>query len=65
MTAVPFDYDVILQLVNQLPVRQRFALVHDVLNTLGPQSMQKQPTLPRALGLLATTIDTPADDEVD
>lgn len=65
MTAVPLDYNKILQLVNQLPVRQRFALVHDVLNTLEPQPMQKEPTLPRALGLLATTKEPPSDDQVD
>lgn len=64
MTAVPFDYDMILQLVNQLPTRQRFALVHDVLRTLEPAPPPRQPTLLRALGLLATTEAAPPDEEV-
>lgn len=65
MTVVSPDYDMILQLVNQLPVRQRFALVHHVLNTLESQPTQKEPTLPRALGLLATRDDAPSDEKID
>ena len=64
MTAIPVNYETVLQLVYQLPARQRFALIHDVLKSLEPMSA-KGPTLPRALGLLATEADAPTDEEVD
>lgn len=65
MTAVPADYETVLQLVTRLSVRERFALVHDVLKTLEPMSTRKQPTLSRALGLLASTEDAPSDEVIE
>ena len=64
MTTFPVDYSTILQLIYQLPVRQRFALVHDVLQSLEPPALKRQPTLPHALGLLATAEDVPTDEQV-
>lgn len=64
MTATPINYETVLHLVYQLPARQRFTLIHDVLKSLEPEST-KQPTLPRALGLLVTANDAPTDGEVE
>lgn len=64
MTTIPVNYETVLQLIYQLPTRQRFALIHDVLKSLEPTSA-KEPTLSRALGLLATEAGAPADEEVD
>lgn len=64
MTAIPVNYETVLQLVYQLPARQRFALIHDVLKSLEP-TPAKEPTLSRALGLLATEADAPTDETVD
>lgn len=64
MTVASVDYETILQLVYRLPTRQRFALVHDVLQSLEPSLPQRQPTLSQALGLLATTKGAPSDEEV-
>ena len=48
MSAVSIDYEAILQLVYQLPVRQRFTLVQDVLQSLEPQLVTKQSPQPIA-----------------
>lgn len=64
MTAIPVDYETVLQIVYQLPARQRFALIHDVLKSLEP-TPAKRSTLSRALGLLATEASAPTDEEVE
>ncbi len=45
MTVAPVDYETILQLIYQLPVRQRFTLVHDVLQSIEPSLSHRAPTL--------------------
>lgn len=64
MTAMPVTYEAVLQIVYQLPARQRFALIHDVLKSLEP-TPAKKPTLSQALGLLATEVNAPTDEEID
>jgi len=44
-------------------IKQWFALIHDVLKSLEP-TPAKEPTLSRALGLLATEAGAPTDEEV-
>lgn len=63
MVATPINYETVLQIVYQLPARQRFALIHDVLKSLEPTSAKK-PALPHALGLLATAVAAPTDEMI-
>lgn len=58
MVAMPITYEALLDLVYQLPPRQRFALLHDVLKSLESTSL-KQPILPYASDTLATTPNAP------
>lgn len=50
--------DTVLQIVHQWPPQQRFALIRDLIDSLEPASA-KAATLPRAVGLLATTQPPP------
>lgn len=61
------DYETILKVVRAWPPAQQFTLVQEVLKTLALDTTPKQPhqpTLDRALGLLATERPTPSDAEI-
>lgn len=61
------NYQGILNIVRQWPTAQQIALVEDVLKTISSRvepPKQRQRTLDRALGLLATDKPAPTDDEV-
>ncbi len=62
MVAMPITYEALLDLVYQLPPRQRFALLHDVLKSLESTSL-KQPILPYASDILANTADTSLNEQ--
>jgi dihydroneopterin aldolase len=60
------NYEAVIKAVRGWPAAQRLALVQEVLTTLAPDVAlvsQRQPTLARALGLLAT--NTPAPSDID
>ena len=63
MAITALNYDTVLQIVHQWPPQQRFALIRDLLDSLEPTSA-KAATLPRAVGLLATTQPPPADETI-
>lgn len=61
------SYEGVLKIVSQWPAAQQMALVEDVLRTISPRvkpPRQRQRTIDRALGLLATDQPAPTDEEV-
>ncbi len=65
-TSAP-NYETVLDIVRTWPITQRLALVQEVLATLAPAvptTPQRQPTLSRARGLLATNRPAPSDAEI-
>jgi hypothetical protein len=64
MTTV--DYETVLQTIRRWPVAQRFALMQELLRALAAEVAppRTRPTLPRALGLLATSGSAPTDMQV-
>ena len=61
------NYETVLNAVRTWPATQRFILVQEVLATLAPEGLpasERQPTLPRALGLLATDRPAPSDADI-
>lgn len=59
------NYDDILKIVRNWEEDRQFALVHDVLKVLASKKERKrEPTLQKALGLLATDQPPPNDEEV-
>ncbi len=66
MTLNQVEYEHIITQIMRWPPDQRLTLVRDVINTL-PQvqeKSQREPTLPRALGLLVTSQPAPSDETV-
>ncbi len=61
------NYEAVIKMVRGWSAAQRLSLVQDVLATLAPDiapALQRQPTLARALGLLATSQPTPSDNDI-
>lgn len=62
------SYEDVLQLIRQWPPAQRLMLAQSVLQSLAPEvsrlSVQRNKSLRKALGLLATTAPAPTDAEV-
>jgi hypothetical protein len=65
MTVTQVDYKTILRLINQLPTRQRFALAHDILQSLESSLPQRESALPYASGLSANAENGSVDDETE
>lgn len=66
-TAQTQHYEAVVNMIRSWPAAQRLTLVQDVLATLAPDlaaASQRQPTLARALGLLATDTPAPSDEEI-
>ena len=62
------NYDMIVSIVRGWPASQRFALVQEVLATLAPETPavnQRQSTLARARGFLATDQVPPSDEDIE
>ena len=62
------NYESVLSLVRQWPTSQQMALVEDVLKTISPRVESpgnRQKTLSKALGMLATTQPAPTDEDVE
>lgn len=59
-------YESVVNTIRSWPAAQRLTLVQDVLATLAPDITppRRQPTLARALGLLATDVAAPSDEDV-
>ena len=61
------SYQTVINIVRRWPPDRRFALVHDVFETLLPEMSpprRKRKTLNEALGLLATEQPAPSDAEI-
>jgi hypothetical protein len=61
------NYEAVINMIRAWPAAQRLRLLQDVLVTLGPEgahNTQRQPTLSRALGLLAVHHPAPSDEEI-
>ena len=59
--------ETMIKIIRAWPTAQRFTLIQDVLSTLAPYVRAvspRQPTLPQALGLLATNRPAPSDAEI-
>lgn len=64
----PANYDAVINIVRSWPASQRFMLVQEVLATLAPEkpaTLRRQPTLPRARGLLAAQQPAPTDADIE
>lgn len=62
------SYEGVLKIVSQWPTAQQIAFVEDVLKTISSRvepPKQRQRTLDRALGLLATDMPAPTDEEIE
>lgn len=66
MTARQIEYDRMMAQIRRWSPDRRLILVHDILNTLSgaPKRPQREPTLHRALGLLATEQPAPSDEVI-
>lgn len=64
MTARQIEYDRMMAQIRRWSPDRRLIWVHDILNTLpaAPKRPQREPTLHRALGLLATERPAPSDE---
>jgi hypothetical protein len=59
------NYEQLLKIVSNWSEDKQFAFVHDVLKVLESRKERKrEPTLQKALGLLATDQPPPTDEEV-
>lgn len=66
MATRQIEYDHVIAQVRRWSPDRRLTLVRDILNTLPttPEQPQREPTLQRALGLLATEQPAPSDEVI-
>ena len=62
------EYQFVIQTIHKWPEQQKLALIQELINASNPSKFNsektKQPTLSRALGLLAKKHSTPSDQQI-